>query len=308
MTRIPSILWLVLVLNMCYSAVAQDKSSETVTQVNQWQTFSPITGGFQIQFPDKPSERIGSVEVGGQILKTYEYSTRRVAEYRVTYFSLPPNLRTSGPGLIKGLANSLIAEHKGSVASEKEYSIQGRPGRIIEVKTASGAAIHALFLVTDYRAYRVTATIPRQSAPDKLGAVALTATKFLESFAIIPIVPSAEDSKYLVTEEGEVDRFLKAETVHSGSPIDQGALNGKAVKMATPHFPLGMPKGPFSETVEVKIVVDETGRVVAAQVVKGYPMLRSTSLEAARQTRFTPTLIAGKPVKVMGKIIYTFVR
>ena len=59
--------------------------------------------------------------------------------------------------------------------------------------------------------------------------------------------------------------------------------------------------------VQVRVLIDETGKVVSAEVVFGPEVFREVSVEAARRARFTPTLLAGVPVKVQGIIIYKFV-
>ena len=57
----------------------------------------------------------------------------------------------------------------------------------------------------------------------------------------------------------------------------------------------------------MKVIVDEEGKVIAAQAVSGHPLLQAAAVKAAREARFTPTLLDGKPVKVQGVITYNFV-
>ena len=305
MNQIPLMI-LLLFLSVAWSAPAQEQS-KSITSVDQWQLFTPPNGGFNIRFPEKPAERTDSVEVAGKLVTNHEYSARRPGEYRVNYFQIPSDLKNSQAALLQGLANSIVIEHKGAVTSEREYSIPGAVGRMMEIKEGDGAIVYALVLIAQSRIYRVTARIPRQSAVVDPEAGSM-ANKFLESFAIVPIVLPAPDNKYLVTEEGEVDRFLKQESVASGKPADQGTVNGKATKLPTPRFPMGLPPNQrFSEVVEIKVVIDETGKVVAAQVLRGHPSFREVALQAARHATFEPTTVAGKPVKVLGTIVYNFV-
>jgi TonB family protein len=58
--------------------------------------------------------------------------------------------------------------------------------------------------------------------------------------------------------------------------------------------------------VTVRVLVDETGKVISAEIEDGRIELRRPSIEAARKARFAPTLVAGQPVKVTGTIIYRF--
>src|SRR5215210_782207 len=62
-----------------------------------------------------------------------------------------------------------------------------------------------------------------------------------------------------------------------------------------------------SGTVTVQILVDESGRVVSASAVSGHPLLQQAAVAAARNARFSPTLLSGQPVKVSGVITYNFV-
>ena len=57
----------------------------------------------------------------------------------------------------------------------------------------------------------------------------------------------------------------------------------------------------------MQIVVDETGKVLAATAVGGHPLLQKAAVTAARQERFSPTLLSGQPVKVSGVVTYNFV-
>jgi hypothetical protein len=41
--------------------------------------------------------------------------------------------------------------------------------------------------------------------------------------------------------------------------------------------------------------------------VDGHPLLRAAAVKAARESKFTPTTLEGKPVMVNGIIIYNFV-
>ncbi len=59
-------------------------------------------------------------------------------------------------------------------------------------------------------------------------------------------------------------------------------------------------------SVSVQVTVDEEGNVVAAEAVSGHPLLRSAAVDAARQSKFRPTLVKGKPVKVSAVISYVF--
>ncbi|MCA1620227.1 MAG: TonB family protein [Acidobacteria bacterium] len=94
----------------------------------------------------------------------------------------------------------------------------------------------------------------------------------------------------------------KPKTVVSG-----GVLNGKAISKPQPAYPPIAKAARASGTVTVQILVDESGRVVSASAVNGHPLLQQAAVSAARQARFSPTLLSGQPVKVSGVITYNFV-
>lgn len=86
-----------------------------------------------------------------------------------------------------------------------------------------------------------------------------------------------------------------------------GVLNGKALELPKPAYPLIARAAHASGTVVVQVLIDEDGNVVSARAISGHPLLQATSVAAARQARFKPTLLAGEPVKVTGVIQYNFV-
>jgi len=57
----------------------------------------------------------------------------------------------------------------------------------------------------------------------------------------------------------------------------------------------------------VRVIIDETGRVMAADIVSGPKPLWLAAIEAARKARFKPTLIGGGAVKITGILSYDFV-
>jgi protein TonB len=57
----------------------------------------------------------------------------------------------------------------------------------------------------------------------------------------------------------------------------------------------------------VQVVIDESGKVISVAAVAGHPLLQGVSVAAAKQAKFTPTLLEGEPVKVTGVIHYNFV-
>jgi TonB family protein len=92
-----------------------------------------------------------------------------------------------------------------------------------------------------------------------------------------------------------------------GAPLSGGVLNGRALKLPKPKYPKAARESGASGTVVVKVVIDENGKVISATAISGHPDLREVCEAAALKAEFTPTTLAGQPVKVSGVVQYNFV-
>lgn len=88
---------------------------------------------------------------------------------------------------------------------------------------------------------------------------------------------------------------------------DAGILNSLAIYLPKPAYPEAAKKDHISGQVQVKVVLDETGKVVSAEAMFGPEQLRAAAVEAAKRARFKPTVIGGVPEKVFGIVLYDFV-
>lgn len=90
--------------------------------------------------------------------------------------------------------------------------------------------------------------------------------------------------------------------------LSSRVLTGKAIRRVEPKYPPLAIQASVSGDVEVEVVVDESGRVVSARAITGHPLLRASSVAAARGWIFSPTLLGEVPVKVVGTITFKFQR
>jgi len=88
--------------------------------------------------------------------------------------------------------------------------------------------------------------------------------------------------------------------------ISGGVLNGTAIHLSNPAYPAAALAVNAGGAVNVQVVINESGGVEFARATSGHPLLRQSAEKAARSSRFSPTLISGKPVKVSGNIVYNF--
>ncbi len=89
--------------------------------------------------------------------------------------------------------------------------------------------------------------------------------------------------------------------------ISGGVVNSKARNLVTPTYPAAARAVRASGAVNVQVKIDEAGNVVSANAVSGHPLLKAAAEQAARSSKFSPTLLSGQPVSVTGVIVYNFV-
>ncbi len=93
-----------------------------------------------------------------------------------------------------------------------------------------------------------------------------------------------------------------------GAVVDAETLNGRAITMPKPAYSAEARRVRAQGIVVIKATINEEGHVVeAADMCNGNPLLVKPSIQAARVSRFAPTMVAGKPVKANGVITYTYV-
>lgn len=125
-----------------------------------------------------------------------------------------------------------------------------------------------------------------------------------------------------INEENQIPEFPKnRETLRIKPPSDSetdstkkeppktisgGVINGKAIDLPKPSYPAAARAVRASGAVNVQVTVDENGDVISANAVSGHPLLRAAAVSAARNAKFKPTLLSGKPVKVTGVIVFNF--
>ena len=89
--------------------------------------------------------------------------------------------------------------------------------------------------------------------------------------------------------------------------VSGGIINGKAKNLAKPPYPMEARAARAGGAVNVQATIDEQGKVIFACALSGNKLLYEASESAAYQSTFQPTTLGGKPVKVMGVIVYNFV-
>jgi len=216
-------------------------------------------------------------------------------------------------------------ERKGELQGE-EYGVllnreaERRAEREMEAKQKAELASHAR-ITMDHAIQIATSQTPgkvlecslvgeRWEAPGKLGK---------DSLVLYHVVVLSGDDASPVTYhvlvnalDGTIFRTSKEErrigfAESSGrAPIQGGTLNGKAISLPNPTYPVIARAAHAEGPVEVRITIDEDGNVVAAKAVSGHPLLQAAAVSAAREAKFAPSRLEGEPVRVSGVIVYNF--
>jgi protein TonB len=85
-----------------------------------------------------------------------------------------------------------------------------------------------------------------------------------------------------------------------------GVFQGSATRRVEPTYPPLAKAARVSGSVVVEVTVDEGGSVISARAISGHPLLKDAAVNAARGWRFSPTMLTGVPVKVIGTITFNF--
>ena len=118
--------------------------------------------------------------------------------------------------------------------------------------------------------------------------------------------PGTEAAANAGTEPKPGDPAASSAQPGQRAPISGGVLNGKALSLPKPEYPVDARNAHASGAVVVQVTVDEQGNVIAAHAVSGHPLLQQVSVNAALLAKFSPTSLMGEPVKVTGVITYNF--
>jgi protein TonB len=89
-------------------------------------------------------------------------------------------------------------------------------------------------------------------------------------------------------------------------PVDDYDQAPRPIKLTRPQYPQEAFVKKIEGTVEVEILIDATGRVVRARVVKSIPLLDAAAIETVKQWIFQPAVKAGRPVATMAMAPVTF--
>jgi TonB family protein len=158
---------------------------------------------------------------------------------------------------------------------------------------------------TSNAAQTVSAAANKAAAPMPSGA-SLVKTNMGTPDSAVRMLGNVASNSAVKMEDEPPPPVAKAAPKPLLKPITGGVLNGKALVLPKPNYPLAAKDYRLSGMVVVEVVIDESGKVISAKASSGHSMLRQAAVQAAQGARFSPTMLSGQPVKVSGEINYNF--
>jgi protein TonB len=88
--------------------------------------------------------------------------------------------------------------------------------------------------------------------------------------------------------------------------VSAGVLHGLVDHVEPPKYPEQALESRTQGDVILKVVVDESGKVILSTPVEGDPLLTAASVDALREFHFRPYLLNGIPLKVESQVGFHF--
>jgi TonB family protein len=296
----------------------------------KWREFTSAEGGFTVSMPGEPKVSTQKLSPPNEDVSLRTHIAETEAEYGVAYADFPQPLEGTERGglLLTATRDAGVKGVGGRLLEDGEEPFDGHPGRVYRFEFAGGYHMRCRLFVAGKRLYMVTASTYGTKAPDEQArrASEAAADRFMDSFRLHrveggegPRLPHGDPKgRAAQLPTGEVDRLLLG--LPEGSVLvgycaakfcrkqEGAAVEFEVLKNPAPDYPAIARTAGASGQVSVRIVADEEGRVIAAQATGGHPLLQRPAADAARRMRVSPVKSGdGRPSKVSGVVVYTFV-
>lgn len=325
---------LALLSSLSFVSQAQDDSSKPPFieyDASKWETFISPIGHFSVMMPGEPGYTKLEVESEIGLLPSHAYLVRTSAGnflVNVTELPIAPPSPQEMKALLKDIFGDVRKDKNKKIWVERDLKIAGHDGLEVLIEDGDMMLVDKVFMtrnvVYHLMLFVSPATMfkngkPSSSPSDHTEFYQTLATKFFDSFKLNPVIETAvlggrvgSGSETVTTVDGEVDRMLRdmrernQTSSEKSTVVSGGVLNGKALSKPVPEYPKVAVAARADGVVEVQILIDEEGKVIAAQARSGHPLLQASAVKAAREARFSQTLLSGKPVFVTGIVTYKF--
>ena len=149
-----------------------------------WQTFDASEGGFRVAMPGKPTKGRDVLTTAAGPLEgvNYVYTTPdQRGAYGIDYVDYPAEVvrRNDPERILEAARDGLVGKLRGRVRDERRVSLEGQPGRAVELALADGRVVRAQLYLVGQRQYQLVVVTPDERTAAK------EAQRFLESFRLL---------------------------------------------------------------------------------------------------------------------------
>ena len=276
--------------------------------LESWKEFSSKEGRFKVLLPGAPAENVQSFDSPFGKLEMHAFTLQTFAFYGIGYIDFPEKdgIRDVKAFFAGAQAGNLAAT-KGELLEEKSEYRFASPGRFFKARLPGGFVNRVRLHLIKNRYYIVSVALPEKDASaETLKFYDETAMKFLDSFQPADLEGAVKGGVFGDPINARPLPFSRTGEPEPAARVSGGILNGKARKLPVPEYP-ARTDARASGGVAVRVVVDESGKVIWALAISGHPSLHEAAEDAAYRAEFEPLTLAGKPVKVKGVLQYNFV-
>ncbi len=213
-----------------------------------------------------------------------------------------PKIRKDAVARIDLVGNKVLAGNAG-----REYRMTiGDLAGTVQVFATRKRFYSIVYLDTKKDAALQEQFLSSFALPERAADTTASAKAAAEEAPPAPPEPEAQKNKAETTPK--TDELPHTPEAGKRGPVSAGLLNGKAINLPVPEYPAEAKAAGAEGVVVIQVMIDEQGNVTDARPISGPKLLQETSLNAARQAKFSPTLLSGEPVKVTGILVFNFGR
>jgi len=154
-------------------------SGSSGQQMDGWQTITSDEGGFSVSMPGKPIEEARDRDAAAGLFAEHSYKvSNKDATYLLSYTDFPESMHNPPDELLKYYG---IVSSGDTVVQDKQVTVQGNPGRVVELDALGGTYIWYKAVIVGKRLYALSVSAPTTSKE----AIAGDAQHFQESFQLL---------------------------------------------------------------------------------------------------------------------------
>jgi TonB family protein len=125
----------------------------------------------------------------------------------------------------------------------------------------------------------------------------------------VPLVPGIDQAARVSGARNfpeALSQPVRPEPPSSRQAVPPKVLLSKLVRRVEPIYPEIARRTGIQDTVVLRVVVDESGRVAELQVMSGHPILAAAAKAAVEQWIYSPTSVGGRAISIVGVVSVSF--